>query len=250
MSWGRFSHHLKRWYNPPTTNEMNKTAIILLFGLICAPVYATEEPKTKEHPPTHFLEITFGYAAWSDLGSLDPAPVDFVAEQSGRFEEEALGIEIAYHRHNGDHGKAAFLVGGELAGYGFKNGRSLIGYDAYTLEPATIRMEASWGHITGSVRWLWWKDRKVELLAGAGAGVYLVRFNDVFDDFGVADRGEGDGTFGAYIMVGLRFPMRSGKMGMRTELRVHGFSFSGLDGAFEGQDVGGPVTVFNFGMDF
>jgi hypothetical protein len=224
--------------------------LILFVASAGSNTYCAEGPNSRQPPPSSYREITLGYAAWSGLDSLEPAPVDFVAEQSGRFEERALGIEIAYHRRRTDHGKAVFLVGGELAGYGFQNKQSLVGYHAVTMEPATIRMEASWGQVTGSVRWVWREGEGTEFLVGAGAGAYLLRISETIDEFGVVERGEGDVSPGGYLLAGLRFPVRSGKMGFRTEVRIHGCSFSGIGGAFEGQKVSGPVTVFNFGMDF
>lgn len=224
--------------------------LIALAFLVSSSAQAVESSKATKRQSDHYWEITFGYAAWSDLDSLVPDPVDFVAEQSGRFKDKALGIEVAYHRRQADHGKAAFLVGGELAGYGFPNRQSLIGYDAITADPLDIHIESSWGHVTGSVRWLWHAGRKVELLAGGGGGVYMVRFNDVLDDFSIVERGENDATPGGYLMAGLRFPLRSGRVGLRTGVRIHFFSFSDIRGAFEGQDIGGPVTVLNFGIDF
>jgi len=224
--------------------------LILLILSMYSPARAAENTRSQKRRSIHYWEVTLGYASWPDLDSIMPQPVDFVAEQSGRFDDQAVGIDIAYHRVTNEHGRALFLVGGELAGYGFDNAQGLVGYRYPDNEQITIRMEASWGHVTSSVRWFWGEERGVQFLAGAGAGVYLLRFNDVLDDFDIVDRGESDATPGGYIMIGLRFPVRSGRVGIRSELRMHLFNFDDIGGAFDGQEVSGPLTVFNFGIDF
>jgi hypothetical protein len=223
---------------------------VIMACLVMACSVSIGDEGVRNSDDLNYWEVTFGYASWSDLGTVEPAPVDFVAEESGRFEDQAFGIEIAFHRLQGEHGNALFLFGGELAGYGFDNERSLVGYDVVTGEPATIRMEASWGHVTASVRWIFRAGRRVELLVGGGAGTYLLRFTETVDDFGVVDRGESDATLGGYLAAGARLPFRSGKMAIRVDLRVHAFGFSRIGGAFEGQEISGPVTLLNFGMDF
>jgi hypothetical protein len=224
--------------------------LVLLMILVFSLAHGAETVQSTDSDSRSYWEITLGYASWANLGSLEPTPVDFVTEQSGRFKEQGPGIEIAYHRRRAEHGKAAFLIGGEFAGYGFDNEMSLTGYHAVTMEPSSIRMFANWGHITGSVRWIWREGRSVELIAGAGAGVYLLRFKETIDDFGVADRRESDTAPGGYFLGGLRFPVRSGLMAVRVDVRVHAYSFSEIGGAFEGQVVSGPATVLNIGVDF
>jgi hypothetical protein len=229
-------------------NKVILSIIAACMTISISPISAEEG--IRDPDALNYWEFTFGYASWSDLGLVEPAPVDFVAEESGRFKDHAPGIEIAYHRLRAEHGNALFLIGGELSGYGFSNEETYTFRNAFTGDPASIRMEASWGQVTGSVRWVWREGRKIELLAGGGAGLYILRFNDLIDDFGVVDRGEADTTIGGYLAAGVRIPLRSGSTAFRLDLRVHSFRFSGIGGAFEGQEISGPLTMFHFGMDF
>ena len=197
----------------------------------------------------HELAIGIVSAHWSELEDLEPLPVDAIALASGGFGATGFGFELAYRYRVGSP-DSPWWVGGEFVGLLHENEGELVARNLISGETSTIELNAVWGHLTGGFRYLWRSKKKVQIVAGAGVGLYLLRITESHEGFGVADRSESDSSPGGYATAGVRFPFGRSRWGVRLDGRLNFVTFEDFGSTFAGQSLEGPVGSFVVGADY
>ena len=82
---------------------------------------------------------------WSGADRLELAPIDYTAQQSGRFESTGVGLGMFYRRRLLSPQSPAVMLGFDFDGNSHDNERAAIWTNAVTGERSTVRYSVVWG---------------------------------------------------------------------------------------------------------
>jgi hypothetical protein len=237
----------------------------------------TTEPAVADSSPASvvkagaLLGFGLGYGDWSGAGDFVPMPVNYIAENSGPFETDAIGLELTFHGRIRSASRVAWFVGVDLGSYIFENEESVdvpgywYGDDWYDddwddWDEASLALTVSF--VTASVRAVVAASPAAQLHLLAGLGAYYATVGVQSDDWGSCycgwysccgdtyeSTGNHDWSPGGYVGLGVGFPL-GGVGGLRLDGRAHFFDFGQLGYLFPGQSANGPMYTFALVWDF
>jgi hypothetical protein len=254
------------------------------FALLCALLSpaatsrAAEPPATAPEPAaagsspaskvqTRYLAaFGLGYGNWGGAADFAPIPTDYITENSGPFETDAIGVEFTLHGRIRSASRVAWFVGVDVGSYLFENEESIdvpgywYGDDWDDWNEAGLALTVSF--VTGSVRAVVAATPAVQLHLLAGAGAYYATVGVQSDDWGgcycgwysccgggYESTGNHDWSPGGYLGLGVGFPLGTAG-GLRLDGRAHFFDFGQLGYLFPGQSANGPMYTFALAWDF
>jgi len=235
------------------------------------------EPAVAASSPASVVRSGFlaafglGYGNWSGAADLAPIPADYISENSGPFETDAIGVELTFHGRIRSASRVAWFVGVDLGSYLFENEESVdvpgywYGDDWYDDDwdewnEASLALTVSF--VTASVRAVVAASPAAQLHLLAGLGAYYATVGVQSDDGGgcycgwysccgggYESTGNHDWSPGGYVGLGVGFPL-GGWGGLRLDGRAHFFDFGQLGYLFPGQSANGPMYTFALAWDF
>jgi hypothetical protein len=232
------------------------------------------EPAVVESSPASVVKSAFlagfglGYGNWGGAADFVPAPTDYLSENSGPFETDAIGVELTFHGRIKSTSHVAWFVGVDLGSYVFENERSVdlpgswYGDDWWDDDWNDASLSLTVSFVTASVRAVVAASPAAQLHLLAGLGAYYATVGVQSDAWGgcycgwysccgggYESTGNHDWSPGGYVGLGVGFPF-SGIGGLRLDGRVHFFDFGQLGYLFPGQSANGPMYTFALAWDF
>jgi hypothetical protein len=254
------------------------------FALLCAllspaatsraaePPATAPEPAAADSSPASKVQTRYlaafglGYGNWGGAADFAPIPTDYITENSGPFETDAIGVEFTLHGRIRSASRVAWFVGVDVGSYLFENEESVdvpgywYGDDWDDWNEAGLALTVSF--VTGSVRAVVAATPAVQLHLLAGAGAYYATVGVQSDDWGgcycgwysccgggYESTGNHDWSPGGYLGLGVGFPLGTAG-GLRLDGRAHFFDFGQLGYLFPGQSANGPMYTFALAWDF
>jgi len=213
-----------------------------------------------------------GYGNWGGAADFVPVPADYISENSGPFETDAIGVELTFHGRVKSTSRVAWFVGFDLGSYMFENERSVDlpgswydddwwddDWDEW--DDASLSLTVSF--VTASARAVVAASPAAQLHLLAGLGAYYATVGVQSDSYGgcycgwysccgggYESTGNHDWSLGGYIGLGVGFPLGGGVGGLRLDGRAHFFDFGQLGYLFPGQSANGPMYTFALAWDF
>ncbi len=232
------------------------------------------EPVAADSSPAAVVKAAYlvgfglGYGNWSGAADFAPIPANYIAENSGPFETDAIGVELTFHGRIKSSSKVAWFVGFDLGSYMFDNERSVAVPGDYwdddwwddDWNDASMALTVTF--ITASTRVVVAASPAAQLHLLAGIGAYYATVGVSSDDYGgcycgwynccgggYESTGNHDWSPGGYVGLGVGFPF--GHIGgLRLDARAHFFDFGQLGWLFPGQSANGPMYTFALVWDF
>lgn len=239
------------------------------------PPATAPEPAAADSSPASKVQTRYlaafglGYGNWGGAADFAPIPTDYLTENSGPFETDAIGVEFTFHGRIRSASRVAWFVGVDVGSYLFENEESIDvpGYwygddwdDWDDWNEAGLALTVSF--VTGSVRAVVAATPAVQLHLLAGAGAYYATVGVQSDDWGgcycgwysccgggYESTGNHDWSPGGYLGLGVGFPLGTAG-GLRLDGRAHFFDFGQLGYLFPGQSANGPMYTFALAWDF
>lgn len=246
----------------------------LLLGsalLFAATLPAAASPPAEAVQARYLLGLGLGYGNWDGAADFQPIPTDYVTENSGPFETDAIGIELTFHARMKGNARVAWFLGVDVGSYLFENERSvdLPGWwydddwwddDWDDWDDARLTMTVTFVTASARVAVAASPAAQLHLLAGLGAyyatvGVQSEEWGGCYCGWygccggGYESTGNHDWSPGGYLGLGVGFPL--GRVGgLRLDGRAHFFDFGQLGYLFPGQSANGPLYTFALAWDF
>ena len=227
---------------------MRRTVVLLALPLGLLVGTAGAAVAAEPDAPRHQITLVVLAAEWDELGDVAPVIPRYDATEIGSFDETGLGLEASWYWRATPGG--ALSIGGEFGGWTHENRRSFELVESVSGERIRSRVDASAGHLTAGARWEWGRGR-ARAFAGLGAGVYLVRLEENLEgddfDFQSVDTGYDEAGPGGYLTMGMR--LGGAKLGLHVNAKIHWLAIADMEGAFQGQEPGGPIVSVGTGVE-
>jgi hypothetical protein len=256
------------------------SALLCALLAASAAVRAADPPATVPEPTAagsspastvqarYLAALGLGYGNWGGAADFAPIPTNYLTENSGPFETDAIGVEMTFHARMKGGSRVAWFLGADLGSYLFENERSvdLPGWwyddDWWDDEWNEARLTMTVSFVTASTRVVVAASPAAQLHLLAGAGAYYATVGVQSDASGgcycgwysccgggYESTGNHDWSPGGFLGLGVGFPL--GRVGgLRLDGRAHFFDFGQLGYLFPGQSANGPMYTFALAWDF
>jgi len=211
-----------------------------------------ESPENSLPRKKNYFTVFLGGVYWRKLGEIECSFSVSDPDEYGKFKDWGYNIELGYHRLVSRWLENDVLVGIDLGFFNNDNEKKF----HVTVLPSGTRLSAEINsrvfYLTPSVRFLIEKQGYPKFFVGAGVGYYLVDFVEQLSDGMEVEEYFEEDTLGGYLSLGASFPLSDKPEGiaLRFESKVHFVNFGDLGKIAPGEDLNGPIYMFQVGVTF